>query len=574
MTETETSPVIPQSPPPKPNLKIPGVALGILIGIVVTLTGVFAYFRFTTLSSSTVPTPTPPRPTVYIAPRISLPIQPTITPTSVPAKLNLGQVSWLPYPTLIKPLSVFRDDKEALECVKNSNFQQIGTFADGSKLINHIYTDVCGMGENQVLSRLVQSPNGHIYRINQTYLGYYLPTLEAATVSIAGLETPEFLDTKYGQFKSSSFFFDQTISFTELTNPKLVTETPFGNLYVEYSDKADTHGLYGRYFYLRLRDDTVSGYSIYANFLTDDQVPLITWNDNSKNSNQFISAPQGKCGGSGYDVLRADSPLVKNLAVTGYLPDQTPVYQFTSIDHPLIKLLYEQYPATRYENGNQVDNPKMSVTDFLNGHSHFLWQDSYHDWHLYSSEKYSLQAECAKPVIYLYPQVDTTVSVQVAADITQSDPIYPQNGWTVLAHPNGQLTYQNKIYPYLFWEGMGRGVYNSHPGEGFVVAQKNLTATLYHHLKLLGLNPQESADFMEFWLPKLPTTPYVRLTWLDTADMNTLAPLSVSPRPNTAIRLFLEFGGLDQPIILKPQNLSSPPRRGFTLVEWGGLLLK
>ena len=87
-----------------------------------------------------------------------------------------------------------------------------------------------------------------------------------------------------------------------------------------------------------------------------------------------------------------------------------------------------------------------------------------------------------------------------------------------------------------------------------------------------GLNAQESADFLAFWQPKLPSSPYVRLTWLNTADMNQLAPLQVNPIPKTFIRTFLEFEGLTKPITLIPQKLSSLPRLGFTLVEWGGLL--
>jgi hypothetical protein len=185
-----------------------------------------------------------------------------------------------------------------------------------------------------------------------------------------------------------------------------------------------------------------------------------------------------------------------------------------------------------------------------------------------------MQAECGKPVIYLYPTTDTQVSVKVGADINVSQPTYPLAGWTVLAHPNGQLDYQGHSYPNLFWEGTGHGIYPDKSKSGFVVSQDKLLSTLISQLSTLGLNSQESADFVEFWGPRLPDTPYVRLTWLDTADMNLLAPLQVSPPPKTTIRLFLEFAGLDQPIKLIPQRLSAPIRHGFTLVEWGGLLIR
>jgi hypothetical protein len=79
---------------------------------------------------------------------------------------------------------------------------------------------------------------------------------------------------------------------------------------------------------------------------------------------------------------------------------------------------------------------------------------------------------------------------------------------------------------------------------------------------------------MEFWTDLLPQDPYVRLTWLNTSEMDRLAPLSVSPAPDTSIRIFLEFEGYSTPVKLIPQNLKSVPRQGFTLVEWGGLLIR
>ena len=88
----------------------------------------------------------------------------------------------------------------------------------------------------------------------------------------------------------------------------------------------------------------------------------------------------------------------------------------------------------------------------------------------------------------------------------------------------------------------------------------------------MGLNAKEIADFRDFWLAKMPTTPYTRLTWLTTGEMNTLAPLAVSPKPDTMIRVFLDFAGLSSKENISPQILPHYDRNGFTLVEWGGLL--
>jgi hypothetical protein len=72
----------------------------------------------------------------------------------------------------------------------------------------------------------------------------------------------------------------------------------------------------------------------------------------------------------------------------------------------------------------------------------------------------------------------------------------------------------------------------------------------------------------------MPNTPYTRLTWFGTSDMNKLAPLHITPKPDTMIRVFLDFQGLKEPIAIPAQTLSSIPRKGFTVIEWGGLLVR
>jgi hypothetical protein len=191
------------------------------------------------------------------------------------------------------------------------------------------------------------------------------------------------------------------------------------------------------------------------------------------------------------------------------------------------------------------------------------------------NSEYQPAAECGKPVIYLYPEEKKLVDVKVGANVTVSDPLYPVDGWkSVLADVDGSLVYEGNDYDYLFWEGTGNGKYPMFIDYGFVVKKDQVVATFNDHLNKLGLNENEIADFIDFWEAYIPNKPYVRLTWLDTEQMNALAPLEIDPKPDTLIRVFLDMQGLERPIDLKGQNLKALKRSGFTVVEWGGLLIK
>jgi hypothetical protein len=50
------------------------------------------------------------------------------------------------------------------------------------------------------------------------------------------------------------------------------------------------------------------------------------------------------------------------------------------------------------------------------------------------------------------------------------------------------------------------------------------------------------------------------------------APLAVSPKADTEIRVFMVYQPLDAPVNIAPQTLTAPARNGFTLVEWGGMM--
>jgi len=175
----------------------------------------------------------------------------------------------------------------------------------------------------------------------------------------------------------------------------------------------------------------------------------------------------------------------------------------------------------------------------------------------------------AKPVIYLYPETETTVHVEVAyqGELTVTIPPY-ENGWTVTAAPDGTLTAKDgKTYPYLFWEGTATVVLPM--DKGFCVKGKDTEAFLLDILPRLGLIEHEYTEFIDYWLPRMEGNPYNVITF-QTDSYEALAPLTVSPAPDSVLRVFMTFRASETPVDLLEQEIESFTRHGFTVVEWGG----
>lgn len=178
---------------------------------------------------------------------------------------------------------------------------------------------------------------------------------------------------------------------------------------------------------------------------------------------------------------------------------------------------------------------------------------------------------CYKPVIYLYPQEKTDVSVTLDFNgtLTLTDPEY-RNGWTVTAYPDGTLISDGEKYPYLFWEGDNNFTVDT--SEGFCVSGADTGTFLREKLAYLGLNDIETAEFLEFWLPHMERNPYNIITFAG-ADYTDNAALTVSPAPDTVIRVFMVFSPSEKYVDIPAQQLNGASgRNGFTVVEWGGMV--
>ena len=176
----------------------------------------------------------------------------------------------------------------------------------------------------------------------------------------------------------------------------------------------------------------------------------------------------------------------------------------------------------------------------------------------------------AKPVIYLYPE--QRMMVEAAMDFDgQLTSTYPEygDGWSVLAAPDGTLTdpATGREYYCLFWEGVTDAEYDF--STGFCVSGQDTADFLEDALARLGLTDREADEFIIYWLPKLEGNPYNLLSF-QTEAYTSSAVLTIDPAPDTLIRVFLAWKGLDAPVEVEPQTLTAQARTGFTAVEWGG----
>lgn len=187
-------------------------------------------------------------------------------------------------------------------------------------------------------------------------------------------------------------------------------------------------------------------------------------------------------------------------------------------------------------------------------------------------------AERGKPVIYLYPEKTQTVKVEVKPEggVTVSDPEY-KKGWKVKASPEGVITdpKTKKEYPYLFWESKDKNT-EIDMSKGFVTPVSELDSFFNEKLTALGLNEKEIADFKEFWIPSIQAEgkKYVFITFYSQDVIDAEAPLAITPKPDSVIRVYFDHKVLDKPVKVEPQELTANERKGFAVVEWGGRLYK
>lgn len=330
------------------------------------------------------------------------------------------------------------------------------------------------------------------------------------------------------------------------------------------------------------------------------------FNDNFLSYKSYDLPLPGGCG-----RVSSFGYVLKNISINDLKPigktiNGEQLYTLVDINSDLNKAQYFEKITAVYEDRTIGDaeklndnTPKPTYDEYVAKNPIIIFKDPWGRFVAVGEFQYILRGGCGKPVIYIYPEVPTKVKI-ILEKPTRFDidiPTY-KNGWYILANPDGvikdlqpQYTNCSKInsknfgseyaedacknnsYPYLYWAGQVENIYPQ-VNTGWVVARSELSSFIDEKLTIIGLNEKERTDMIGYWVTKLneKKAPYYRISFLQTTDMNKFAPMIINPKPDTLIRVFLDWSPLnDNNVSIKPEVLNSVSRQGYTVVEWGGL---
>jgi hypothetical protein len=332
-------------------------------------------------------------------------------------------------------------------------------------------------------------------------------------------------------------------------------------------------------FYLLRPDGT---YLVYS-YSPDISASSIRWKDQATNNSRYESNIVAGCAHDqvAQDVVSPDSLKDSEIEVVGNTEIGDEIYAFKDKNDDQYKDLYSDYVSAfpgwykfeSYEGETKSPSTPVSYEKFLATRPIFLWRDPFGRMIKFVNTEYLPPSFC-EPIIYLYPTKDEKVTIKIGPEVRITDS-YPQykDSWKVVAHTDGSISSadSSRKIPFLFWEGVSSIL--PEQKEGFVVANQDVNQFLRTKLVILGLNKKETEDFVRAWLPKFKSSPYYLFTFIDKSVIDKLAPISLSPQPDTFIRVLMDYNELNDWVDVKPQVLpATPNRNGFTVVEWGVLV--
>ncbi len=177
-----------------------------------------------------------------------------------------------------------------------------------------------------------------------------------------------------------------------------------------------------------------------------------------------------------------------------------------------------------------------------------------------------------KPNIYLYPDEEMQVQVQfeIPGLLDTVIPEYPGE-WLVQAYPDGRIIAEDgQAYTFLFYESITwPWLYQTR--EGWYIDADQRSEQMEEIMIAYGFTEQETADFVEYWKVKLDQGYDYAMYPQLTPTIDIAMPIHIEPKPDQLFRIWFAFEKEARPEELSQAEMIV--RDGFTVVEWGGVIL-
>ncbi len=180
------------------------------------------------------------------------------------------------------------------------------------------------------------------------------------------------------------------------------------------------------------------------------------------------------------------------------------------------------------------------------------------------------------PSLFLYTQIPQSVKVTTQSQVGYSDPATNDNSWNVTTSPSGQVTTDNNIErDYLYYEYKRASVSFNQPNTGYIVTRSDWQNLIRNTIaKGLGLNQKETDRMISEVSNALvgsSNSPYLRISLIDQAELNSQLPLHFSTQPDHLYRFHLMVSSVQAPASIPEPTLKTVERLGFTAIELGAV---
>ncbi len=87
------------------------------------------------------------------------------------------------------------------------------------------------------------------------------------------------------------------------------------------------------------------------------------------------------------------------------------------------------------------------------------------------------------------------------------------------------------------------------------------------------MTTKEQADFITYWGPQLAKNKLNQVHFKFNDDCTEFATFEITPEPKTVYRIYILWKPIEKSILLEEQFIEPVIRDGFTVMEWGGLIV-